>query len=106
MNRAPVGTVRERHFRRDGSTRAFVKIAEPNRWELRARLVWSEANGPIPRGMVVHHKNRNTLDDQIGNLELTSRGDHLREHRAEIEARRLDGLRAHGRLPKPEKRSP
>ena len=32
---------------------------------------------------IVHHKNRNTLDNRISNLEVMSRKDHLDEHRNE-----------------------
>jgi hypothetical protein len=50
--------------------------------------LWEEANGTVPAGMVVHHKNRDTLDDALTNLELESRSAHLREHRPEFEAKR------------------
>ena len=87
-NRMPVGSVTIRKRRRDGERRAWVKVAEPNVWELRARVAWESANGPVPDGMVVHHVNRDTLDDSIGNLSLESRSAHLVEHRPEFESKR------------------
>jgi len=34
------------------------------------RVVWEEANGPIPRGFVVHHKDLDQKNNSIENLEL------------------------------------
>lgn len=65
-----------------------MKVAEPNVWKMRAVLVWEEAHGPVPKGYVVHHENRDSLDDRLENLRLLTRADHLREHRPEFEGRR------------------
>lgn len=61
--------------------RAWVKVAEPNVWKLRAQLVWEQKNGPIPRGFGVHHRDENTLNDEIDNLELLNKAEHLAIHR-------------------------
>jgi hypothetical protein len=80
----PIGTVRIRtRHKRSGEQRAFIKIAEPNVWILRARHIWEQARGPIPRGMGIHHKDRNKLNDDLGNLELVSKAEHIDEHRDE-----------------------
>lgn len=89
-NHQPVGSVTIRRRRRDGERRAWVKVAEPNVWNLRARVVWEAANGPVPDGMVVHHVNRDTLDDSLANLVLESRSGHLSEHRPEFEPKRRE----------------
>ena len=34
------------------------------------RKVWEEHHGPIPKGMVIHHKNSDKLDNRIENLEM------------------------------------
>jgi hypothetical protein len=80
----PVGTVqiRTRH-KRGGEQRAWIKIAEPNVWVLRAQHVWKACYGPIPPGMGVHHKDRDKLNDCPENLELMSKADHIAEHRHE-----------------------
>lgn len=83
----PVGTVRIRtRHKRGGERRAFIKVAEPNKWVLRARYVWEREHGPIPRGMGIHHKDRDKLNDDPGNLELTSKASHLAEHRLEFQS--------------------
>lgn len=94
VNHVEVGTVRVRTRKgRGGVQRAWVKITEPNVWRLRAKVVWEAENGPIPRGTLIHHHNRNALDDRIGNLALVTRAEHLMEHRPEFEHLRLAGLR-------------
>jgi hypothetical protein len=81
-NHLPVGTVRIRtRHKRGGVKRAWVKVAEPNKWKLRAQVVWEAQHGPMPRGTVVHHKDENTLNDAIDNLELLTKAAHLDEHR-------------------------
>lgn len=89
INHCTVGTIRIRKRRRRNDIRAFVKIAEPNKWIESAKHVWIKHNGSIPRGMVVHHVNRDTLDDNIDNLELLTRAEHLLEHKADFEDSRL-----------------
>jgi len=86
----PVGSVRTRRRSRDGSPRAFIKIANPNSWRERAIVVWEAAHGPVPRGWVVHHKDRNPLNDAIENLEAMSRSNHIAEHRSEVLEARSD----------------
>ena len=82
-NWKPVGTVT---FRKDktGTLRAFVKIAEPNIWKLRAVVIWEERYGPISRGLVLHHRNEDALHDVLGNLCVLTRAAHLNEHRKKL----------------------
>lgn len=92
----PVGTVRIRVRQRDGRSRAWIKIRQtnhPSDWIPFAQHVWEQVHGPIPIGLVLHHQNRDPLDDRLENLQLLTRAEHLREHRAEFEERRLEGLR-------------
>lgn len=79
----PLGTVTTR-LDKNGKPRAFIKTGEPNTWAMRAVHVWEQANGPVPSGHIVHHKDRDTLNDDIGNLELMSRAEHIEEHRQEL----------------------
>lgn len=82
--RVPVGTVCIRRRRRESTPRAFVKVAEPNKWIPRAVAVWCNKHGPLSRGHVVHHKDRDTLNDSIDNLELLTRSKHIEEHRHDL----------------------
>lgn len=83
-----VGTVRIRRFKRDNKKRAFIKIKEPNIWVLRCHYVWEKAYGKIPKGLLIHHIDRNTLNDDIKNLALVNRAIHMNEHRPEFEDKR------------------
>ena len=47
--------------------------------QLEHRYVWTKANGDIPEGMQIHHKNSNKLDNRIENLELISRADNMKK---------------------------
>lgn len=88
----PVGSERMRKCK-GGNIRAYVKIAEPNRWKLRAVIVWESIHGPLPRGHLVHHRDRDSTNDEPSNLEAMTRGEHLVEHRKDFERHRADELR-------------
>ena len=45
------------------------------------RKVWQDANGPIPPGHVVHHRNGDGLDNRLENLEIQPQGYHIARHR-------------------------
>jgi hypothetical protein len=89
-NTLEVGAVTIRKEKATGKFRAWVKIAEPNVWRHRYLVVWESVHGPIPKGMVVHHKDHDCLNDVIENLELKTRREHIAEHRQGLlEARRV-----------------
>ena len=44
------------------------------------RYIWEKHNGPIPSGYNVHHKDRNTDNNDISNLMLISASDHQKLH--------------------------
>jgi hypothetical protein len=86
----PVGTVRVRtRYERGGIKRAYVKVAEPNVWRLRAMVVWEQHHGPIPAGMGIHHRDEDTLNDDINNLEAVSKAEHLAIHRPAFKDRAI-----------------
>lgn len=87
-NHLPVGTVRVRRETHTGLDRAWVKTAEPNVWRKRAVVVWEAAHGPVPRGSVVHHRDRDSLNDELLNLQAMTRREHADEHRNELLAAR------------------
>lgn len=68
VNWKPVGSERTNT---DGSR--MIKVAEPNVWRLKARVVWEEANGPIPPNHVIVHLDGNAENCELGNLEILSR---------------------------------
>lgn len=55
-----------------------VKVAEPNRWKLKHRVIWEQHNGAIPKGFNVQFKNHNPLDCRIENLYLISKAEQMR----------------------------
>lgn len=44
------------------------------------QAIWEHHNGPIPKGYHIHHKDGNTLNNDIANLECLSNKDHRRTH--------------------------
>lgn len=44
------------------------------------RYMWEKYYGAIPEGYIIHHKDENKLNWNINNLELLSRGKHVKEH--------------------------
>jgi len=53
---------------------------EDGKWRYRARVVWAVANGPIPNGYLIHHRNENPNDDRLENLQCVTRSEHMRIH--------------------------
>lgn len=43
--------------------------------------VWKAAHGPIPEGLVIHHKDGNPSNNALENLEALTQAEHLKEHR-------------------------
>lgn len=71
VNHRPVGSER---INVDGYIE--VKVAEPNAWRLKHRVVWAECRGDIPRGHVVWFRDNNPLNCDIHNLMLVTRQQH------------------------------
>lgn len=44
------------------------------------RVVWENANGPIPDGQEIHHRNEIRTDNRLENLECVTRLQHKRIH--------------------------
>lgn len=87
--RVAVGTVTIRTDK-NGNPRAWVKIANPSSWKERAVLNWEREHGPVPNGMVIHHRDRNTTNDAIDNLQAMTRAEHILEHKTDL----LDGKKS------------
>lgn len=54
-----------------------IKVAEPNRWRLKHRVIWEQANGSIPKGFNVQFKNHNRKDCRLDNLYLISKAEQM-----------------------------
>lgn len=81
--RAKLGEQRNRKCR-GGEIRCFVKVAHPNSWMLRAHHVWIAEKGDIPKGNLIHHHDRDPLNDDISNLRCLTRKEHIDEHRDDL----------------------
>ena len=68
INRREVGSER---ITIDGYTE--VKVQEPNKWQLKHRIVWAKNNGPIPKGYAVIFGDGDRQNTDIKNLILVSR---------------------------------
>jgi len=90
INWLPVGSETVR-VDKNGKPRCFVKTAEPNVWNYRAVIVWENHNGrSVPGGYVVHHIDRDSLNDVPNNLQAMTRSAHIAEHRSEFSAKNKD----------------
>ncbi|AKR38513.1 HNH endonuclease signature motif containing protein [Bacillus cereus] len=67
-NYKPVGSERV-----NGDGYVDVKIADPNKWKAKHRLLWEKENGPIPKGHVIIFGDGNRRNFQQDNLILVSK---------------------------------
>lgn len=51
-----------------------VKVAEPNVWRWKHRMIWEEANGPVPEGMCLLFLNGDRTDVRLENLACVQMG--------------------------------
>jgi hypothetical protein len=61
--------------------RAYVRLVTG--WLSRAHAVWIQANGPVPKGTLIHHGNEIINDDRLENLTNMTRGGHAAHHIAQ-----------------------
>ena len=61
-----------------------TKIAEPNLWEYKHKLIWAEAHGPIPEKHSVIFADGDKLNLSIDNLLLVSRAELLMLNRKKL----------------------
>lgn len=73
---APEGTIRV--WSRDGGSRQVIKIGKE--WIKHHRWVWEQANGRIPKGYQIHHKDLNSMNDALDNLQLLTNSEHKTLH--------------------------
>lgn len=53
-----------------------VKVADPNKWKLKHRVVWESVNGKIPKGYIIIFRDNDKSNTDIDNLLLIKRGTH------------------------------
>ena len=70
-----------------------VKVKDPRTWKLKHRVVWEQANGPIPAGHNIQFKNGNPKDVRLENLYIISKSEQLRTENSMI-ARYPEELRS------------
>lgn len=70
-NYRPVGSER---VNKDGYVE--VKVADPNKWKLKHRVVWEAVNGKIPKGCIIIFRDNDKTNINIDNLLLIKRGIH------------------------------
>ena len=51
-----------------------------NEYILLHRKIWEDANGPIPEGCQIHHKDKIRTNNSLDNLECISHGNHVKHH--------------------------
>lgn len=54
-----------------------VKVADPNKWKLKHRVVWESVNGKIPKGYIIIFRDNDKTNTDIDNLLLIKRGTHV-----------------------------
>ena len=99
-NKLDIGVITARYSKRSKCSRRWIKIKEPNEWILYCRYLWEKAYGEIPSGLIVHHVDRNTMNDKLSNLSLLSRAQHLADHRSEFEFKRRRNVAFKNKLAK------
>ena len=83
INWVAVGTKTIR-TEKNGKKRQWIKVDEPNIWIEYAKWVWMQKNGTIPYGLLIHHLDKDTLNDKEENLSLVSRATHINLHREDL----------------------
>jgi hypothetical protein len=73
----PIGSIT---VRKDKSGKLRNWIRTLTGWKPYAQYVWETQNGPVPNGMILHHKDYDSLHDVIENLKLVSRSEHALIH--------------------------
>lgn len=76
-NTLPVGSeVYQNRDRKSGKTSYwYVKVAEPNVWEPKHRLLWESVYGPIPEGANIMFLDGDTNNICIENLRMITKAD-------------------------------
>lgn len=72
---------------KNGKMRHWIKIGDPNQWELLSVYAYKKFYGDVQHGYVVHHKDKDSLNDSIDNLQAVTRGEHRNIHHDDLSSR-------------------
>lgn len=53
-----------------------IKVADPNKWRLKHRVVWESVNGEIPKGCIIIFRDNDKTNTDIDNLLLVKQSVH------------------------------
>lgn len=87
--RSPVGTERV-----SKAGYLEVKVAEPDKWRLKHRIVWEAENGKVPKGECIIFLNGDKADVRLCNLALVDRRVHMRMNKTGLRFEDADITRA------------
>jgi hypothetical protein len=76
----PVGTITKR-IDKNGTPRMWIKIENPSKWIELYRFNWLQSGRKFKKNYCIHHVDFNSLNDDIENLQLVSRSEHINIHR-------------------------
>ena len=77
----PIGTVAYRTL--NGRVRAWIKVGN-KKWILRAHHNLNSHGVAVPKNKVIHHRDKDALNDSIANLEILTRAEHINKHRNDL----------------------
>lgn len=83
LKKMPLGTITVR-VDKGGAARSWIKIAHPREWIEYAKFVWMQHRGNIPDGLLIHHIDKNSMNDELVNLQLATRAEHINLHRGDL----------------------
>jgi hypothetical protein len=91
VNQLPLGTITIRigHQNRHENITQWIKVAEPGTWQQLSNYIWELHHGSIPCGMVIVHKDRDSMNDDPENLILMTRAESINHHRKLLYANRI-----------------
>lgn len=80
---------------KSGKKRTWIKVSsDPHAWIEYAKWIWIKENGPIPKSLLVHHLDKDSMNDDVDNLALVSRKTHINLHREDLlNGKKLRGIR-------------
>lgn len=87
-NYMPVGTERV-----NGDGYIDIKIADPNKWKAKHKIIWEKHNGDIPKGHAIIFGDRDRRNFDINNLILVTRRQLIELNRKNLIKSNIDGTK-------------